>query len=64
MKRIIVFQILLALSVCASFGQGTSKLMEVRKIYIGDLGREEGSDLVREKIRLRLMKTDRFTVVE
>jgi hypothetical protein len=46
------------------FGQDLSKLASVRKIYIDDLGREEGSDLVREKLRVRLMKTDRFSVVE
>jgi hypothetical protein len=40
------------------------KLAEIKRIYIGDLGREEGADLVREKIRARLMKSDRFIVVE
>jgi hypothetical protein len=47
-----------------SFCQDVSKLGSVKRIYIRDLGREEGSDLVREKIRLALMKSDRFRVVE
>jgi hypothetical protein len=46
------------------FCQDVSKLGSVKRIYIGDLGREEGSDLVREKIRLALMRSDRFRVVE
>jgi hypothetical protein len=40
------------------------KLANIRKIYIDDLGKQEGADLVREKIRLRLLKSDRFAVVE
>ena len=47
-----------------AIGQENSKLVNVKKIYIGDLGREEGSDLVREKIRVRLTKSGRFAVVE
>src|SRR6266516_688449 len=39
------------------------KLANVRRIYSGSLGEEEGEDLVREKIRLRLAKTERFSVV-
>lgn len=41
-----------------------TRLASVKKLYIGSLGNEEGSDLVREKIRIRLMKSDRFSVVE
>src|SRR5438093_2313998 len=48
----------------AEDGRQVNKLANIRKIYIGDLGREEGSDLVREKIRIRLMKAERFNVVE
>jgi hypothetical protein len=44
-------------------GEENSKLVNVKRIYIGDLVREEGSDLVREKIRVRLMKSGRFVVV-
>jgi hypothetical protein len=40
------------------------QLGQIRTIYIEELGAEDGSDLVREKIRLELSKTDRFTVVE
>src|SRR5207245_674349 len=55
---------LLCLFPVFTFCQDTSKLGSIKRIYIGDLGREEGSDLVREKIRLALMKCDRFRVVE
>jgi hypothetical protein len=55
---------LLCLFPVLSFCQDVSNLGSVKRIYIGDLGREEGSDLVREKIRLALMKSDRFRVVE
>jgi hypothetical protein len=41
-----------------------NKLTNIHKIYIGDLGNQEGADLVREEIRLRLLKSDRFSVVE
>lgn len=44
--------------------QGASKLANIKRIYIGELGREEGSDLVREKLRVALMKSARFSVVE
>lgn len=39
-------------------------LVKVKRIYIGDLGNEEGAGVVREKIRLRLAKAVRFSVVE
>jgi hypothetical protein len=48
----------------AQDGSPAAKLANIRKIYIGDFGREEGADLVREKIRIRLMKSERFRVVE
>ena len=44
--------------------QDKAKLKDIKKIYVGDLGKQEGSDLVREMIRIRLMKSDRFTLVE
>lgn len=63
--RIVVHCVLVSLLSCLfASSQNTSKLTNVKKIYIGDLGREEGSDLVREKLRLALMKSDRFAVVE
>jgi hypothetical protein len=39
-------------------------LVKIKKIYIANLGNEEGAGLVREKLRLRLAKTARFSVVE
>lgn len=57
--RTVVHCVLVSLLSCLfAFSQNTSKLTNVKKIYIGDLGREEGSDLVREKLRLALMKSD------
>ena len=38
--------------------------INIHKIYISSLGNEEGTDLISEKIRMRLMKTKPFTVVE
>lgn len=45
-------------------GQDKTRLAGIKKLYIGSLGNAEYSDLVREKIRVRLMKSDRFSVVE
>ena len=39
-------------------------LAKIKRIYIANLGNEEGSGLVREKIRLRLAKSARMSVVE
>lgn len=39
-------------------------LASIRSIYLGDFGRAEGADLVREKLRMRLIKSERFNVVE
>ena len=54
--------------VCCCFGltvaQDKARLLNVKRIYVGALGKEEGSDMNREKIRLLLMKAERFTVVE
>jgi hypothetical protein len=64
MKRIVIAVVLIAAFIGAAFAQNTSKLANIHKIYLDSLGNEEGSDLVREKIRLRLAKSDRFSVVE
>jgi hypothetical protein len=40
------------------------RLSAVKKIYIDSLGNEEGSDLVREKIRKLLAESGRLSVVE
>lgn len=39
-------------------------LAQVHAIYLGDFGTEDGADLVREKVRERLMTSKRFAVVE
>ncbi len=39
-------------------------LVNIKKIFITDLGNQEYAGVVREKIRLRLMKSIRFSVVE
>jgi hypothetical protein len=48
----------------ASANAPAAKLANIHKIYIDDLGKGEGSDLVREKIRLRLTRDGHFMVVE
>jgi len=40
------------------------RLASVHKIYLGSFGTREGADLIKEKIRLRLIKSKRFAVVE
>ena len=40
------------------------RLAYVHKIYLGSFGTREGADLIKEKIRLRLIKSKRFAVVE
>ncbi len=47
-----------------SSGVAAGDLAEIRKIYLGDFGTGEGADLVREKVRLRLIESGRFIVVE
>jgi hypothetical protein len=64
MKRLALAVSLILLSSIFAVAQNKLRLTEINKVYIGDLGREEGSDLVREKIRVRLMKSARFIVVE
>ncbi len=44
--------------------QTTNSLLSIKKIYIGDFGYEENADIVKEKVRIRLAKTNRFTIVE
>src|SRR4030095_13932271 len=64
MKKIILASVLVSIIGALATAQNETKLANVKKIYIGDLGKEDGADLVREKIRLRLLKSERFTVVE
>lgn len=39
-------------------------LASIKSIYLGDFGGGEGADLVREKLRVRLLNSGRFEVVE
>jgi hypothetical protein len=39
-------------------------LVDVKSIYLGDFGNTEGAALVREKLRMRLLNSHRFDVVE
>ncbi|HYH86663.1 MAG TPA: hypothetical protein VEX60_14515 [Pyrinomonadaceae bacterium] len=64
MKRSLLVSLCLLLLGTSAFSQSNQKLASVTKIYLGELGKGEGADLVREKIRLRLMKSKRFIVVE
>jgi hypothetical protein len=55
---------------CAPSGQRLSlapdhhALGGIRSIYLGDFGGGEGADLVREKLRVRLLNSGRFELVE
>ena len=40
------------------------KLRAVKKIFVGELGRTDNADIVREKIKQRLNRTGVFSVVE
>lgn len=48
----------------AASGQATARLDRVHSIYLGDLGPHLQSDLIRERIRARLLRSARFRVVE
>ena len=47
-----------------AIGQDTARLAEIRTIYVDELGTDQGSSLIREKIRVRLMESGRFRVTE
>lgn len=55
---------------CASGGKipklapNYSALSQAKSIYLGDFGGGNGTDLVKEKLRARLMSSQRFVVVE
>jgi hypothetical protein len=59
---------LVALVLAALCGPGETQevgaLRAITKIFLGDFGNGEGADLVREKVRLRLARSERFSVVE
>lgn len=64
MKRFFLISLCLLLLGTTTLSQNTEKLAGIKKIYLSELGKGEDADLVREKIRLRLMKSERFTMVE
>src|SRR5689334_16009869 len=61
-----MFFVAISLCLCGTLatGQNIPTLKTIKKIYIAELGKQPESDLIREKIRLRLMKSGRFTVVD
>jgi hypothetical protein len=48
----------------ASANVPAAKLADIHNIYVDELGKGEGSDVVREKIRQRLLKGGHFMVVD
>lgn len=54
----------LAGSVNAQKDESVLKLRAVKKIFVGELGRTDNTDIVREKIKQRLNQTGVFSVVE
>jgi polysaccharide pyruvyl transferase WcaK-like protein len=40
------------------------QLATISKIYLGDFGPKEDANYIKEKIRVKLLKSKRFTVVE
>ena len=64
MKKILFVAISLCLLGTLAAAQNVPTLKNVKKIYVAELGKQPESDLIREKIRLRLMKSGRFTVVD
>lgn len=44
--------------------EGSVKLSEIKKIYVTELGRTDSAEIVREKIKLRLTQSGKYTVVE
>ena len=65
-----IFKIAALLIIVFSLGgsilgvQSADSLSSIKKIYIGDFGYDENADIVREKVRIRLAKSSRFTIVE
>lgn len=70
MNRALSLPLILAVSVsCAGkqrlqFAPDPVALSAVHTILLGDFGSTEGSDLVREKVRLLLLNSKRFTLVD
>jgi hypothetical protein len=64
MRRTLFIALTLSLWQSLAVGQNIPTLKTVKKIYVAELGKQPESDLIREKIRLRLAKSKRFTVVD
>jgi hypothetical protein len=64
MTRTLLILSCMCLLAVTTVAQNTQRLAGVKKIYLGELGKDENSDLIREKIRIRLMKSERFSIVE
>jgi hypothetical protein len=64
-----LFLLLIATFVLAGYanaqkGESVLKLSAVKKIFVGELGRTDNADIVREKVKQRLNQTGIFSVVE
>jgi hypothetical protein len=66
MKKVyFLFILVLSLAVLGNAQESNnSRLQTVKKIYVTELGTTDSSSIIREKIRIRLMQTGKFTVVE
>lgn len=68
-RIVLAFGVLLFTASCANVAPPAitadrQALANIRTIYLGNLGVGDGTDLVREKLRVRLMQSGRFTIVE
>jgi hypothetical protein len=62
MQNLLTIAMMICLTVGLGFAQGKSKLADVKKIYISNLG--EGSEVIQEKIKLRLTKSSRYQLAD
>lgn len=56
--------VITALGVFAPFGFAQQQIKEIKKIYLAPFGNDVESDLIREKIRTRLINSNHFVLVE
>lgn len=63
MRKMLFVVLTLCLWAALAAAQNIPSLKTVKKIYLAELGKQPESDLIREKIRLRLAKSNRFIVV-
>jgi hypothetical protein len=64
MRKLLLVASCLCLLAPLAAGQSIPTLKAVKKIYVDELGTQTESLLIREKIRMRLAKSKRFSVVE